>query len=153
MKPKDVCIGLTCKQVKKVPGVLLCTGCTDYAAQKGWGPFNIVYCQKNEHKELRASTEDIKKAWEKYFGRFECKTAVQNIKVNVNFMFQVHNVSSRSRGTPAASAPTINSSSGAKVAPRMDKIIPEKNEDLFYMMQTLKIGSSTILAFLDSGSN
>ena len=153
MKPKDVCIGPTCTQVKKVPEVLICTGCTDYAAQKGWGPFNIVYCRKNDHKELRAPIGEIKKAWEKYFGKFECKTADQNIKVNVNFMFQVHNVSSRSRRTPPASAPTINSSSGAKVAPRMGQIIPEKNEDSFYMMQTLKIGSSTILAFLDSGSN
>ena len=34
-----------------------------------------------------------------------------------------------------------------------DMIIPERDEDSFYMMQTLKIGSSTILAFLDSGSN
>ena len=60
-------IGLTCTQVKKVPGVLLCTGCTDYAAQKGWGPFNIVYCRNNEHKELSAFIEEIKKACEKYF--------------------------------------------------------------------------------------
>ena len=50
-------------------------------------------------------------------------------------------------------APCIDSSSGAKVAPSSGKIIPEKDEDSFYMMQTLQIGSSRILAFLDSGSN
>ena len=71
----------------------------------------------------------------------------------MNFMYQAYNVNCDSKTSSSVLVPSINSSSGAKVAPAKDKIIPEKNEDSFHMMQTLKIGSSTVLAFLDSGSN
>ena len=153
MKPKDVCSGIKCSHYKKVPEILLCSGCGEYAEKKGWAPLNILYCKRSEHKELRASLDEIKKAWEKYLGKFECKTDDASIRVTVNFMYQAYNVSCDSQISSSVLAPSINSSSGAKVAPAKDKIIPEKKEDSFYMMQTLKIGSSTVLAFLDSGSN
>ena len=37
--------------------------------------------------------------------------------------------------------------------PRKEKIIPERKDDSFYLMQTLRIGSSNVLTFLDSGLN
>ena len=153
MKPKDVCVGPKCTHYKKVPEILLCSGCAEFAETKGWAPMNIVYCKRMEHRGLRAPLEDIKKAWEKYLGKFECKTADPNIKITVNFTYQAHNVSCNRKRTNPGLAPCIDSSSGAKVALIDDMIIPERDEDSFYMMQTLKIGSSTILAFLDSGSN
>ena len=54
---------------------------------------------------------------------------------------------------PNSAAPSINTTSGAFVKPRKEKIIHERKDDSFYLMQTLRIGSSNVLAFLDSGSN
>ena len=153
MKPRDVCKGPKCSNYKKVPEILLCSGCADVADKRGWAPLNILYCRKADHKELRAPIAEIKRAWEKYLGKFECRTPEPNIKITVGITYQAHNVVQKRKPGTVCNAPCIDSSSGAKVAPSSGKIIPEKDEDSFYMMQTLQIGSSRILAFLDSGSN
>ena len=54
MNPKDVYSGIKCSHYKKVPEILLCSGCGEYAEKKGWAPLNILYCKRSEHKELRA---------------------------------------------------------------------------------------------------
>ena len=86
-------------------------------------------------------------------GKFVCKTPDTDIKISVNFMFQAHNVVSNKSPAINKSAPSINSSSGIIEKPMKEKIILEKQDDSFYLMQTLRIGSSNVLAFLDSGSN
>ena len=153
MKPRDVCKGPKCSNYKKVPEILLCSGCAEVADKRGWAPLNILYCRKADHKELRAPIAEIKRAWEKYLGKFECRTPEPNIKITLGITYQSHNVVKKQKPGSVLNAPCIDSSSGAKVAPCIGKIIPEKDDDSFYMMQTLQIGSSKILAFLDSGSN
>ena len=68
-------------------------------------------------------------------------------------MFQTHSVVSGKSPAIVTLAPSINSTSGSIESPDKEKIIPEKQEDSFYLMQTLRIGSSNVLAFLESGSN
>ena len=68
-------------------------------------------------------------------------------------MHQAHNVTCSSRNSDMLQGLCNNSPLVAEVAPNKDKIIPEKLDDSFYMMQKLTIGSSVVLAFLDSGSN
>ena len=153
MRPKDVCLGPKCIFHKKVPEILICPACKEVADKKEWTPLNIIYCRKVEHKDLRAPIAEIKKAWEKYLGKFTCKTPDSDIKISVNFMFQSHNATSNSSRESSKNAPSINTTSGAIEKPKTGKIIQEKPDDSFYLMQTLKIGSSNVLAFLDSGSN
>ena len=96
MRPKDVCLGPKCIFHKKVPEILICPACKEVADKKEWTPLNIIYCRKVEHKDLRAPIAEIKKAWEKYLGKFTCKTPDSDIKISFNFMFQSHNATSYS---------------------------------------------------------
>ena len=136
MKPKDVCLGPKCIFHKKVPEILICLTCKEVADKKDWTSLNILYCRKTEHKDLRAPIQDIKKAWEKYLGKFTCKTPDTDIKISVHFMLQAHSATSHGAEYSSKSAPSINTSSGAVEKPRKEKIIPERKDDLFYLMQT-----------------
>ena len=94
------------------------------------GLHSISYIAKKAgHKELRAPISEIKKAWEKYLGKFKCKTADPNINITVGLTYQAHNANVKRKLCTSNIAPCIDSSSGAKVAPCSDKIILEKDED------------------------
>ena len=153
LKTKGCLQNIKCSFSKKVPEELICSGCIEATEKKNWAPLNVLFCRQQEHHQLRAPIAEIKKALTKYFGKFDCKTPDSNIKFSVNFSFQVHGASAAPANVISANAPCINSKSGAKVALGRNKIIPEKREDSFYLMQILKIGNTNILAFLDSGSN
>ena len=50
-------------------------------------------------------------------------------------------------------SPTIDSETGERVICSKGQIIPESKEHSFYLMQTLRIGSSECLTFFDPGAN
>ena len=105
MKPRDVCKGPKCSNYKKVPEILLCSGCADVADKRGWAPLNILYCRKVDHKELHAPIAEIKRAWEKYLGKFECRTPEPNIKIKVGITYQAHNVVQKRKPGTVFNAP------------------------------------------------
>ena len=47
----------------------------------------------------------------------------------------------------------LHSETGDRVVCSRDKIVPESKEHSFYLMQTLRIGSSECLTFFDPGAN
>ena len=76
-------------------------------------------------------------------------------------MYQIHSMGSitaRAAGRTqeidlGIPAPTIDSETGERVVCNRDQIVPESKEHSFYLMQTLRIGSSECLTFFDPGAN
>ena len=164
LRPKLVCVGRTCTFTATVPETLVCQGCVDFAKLNGWAPFSILMCKKGAHEALRVKYGDVKKQLDKYLGKLHTGINESNLKISANFMYGTHQTSMSCTKITGCNCqehdsvlnfetPTIDSRTGCRVNPSVDKIIPQIPEHSFYLMQTLKIGGSEVLTFWDRGAN
>ena len=163
MRPKTTCRDKKCVFESSVPEVLICQGCAEISKEKGWAPFNIMYCRKVRHGPTRAPYEEIRKAFEKYMGKFPENLNDDCIKYSVNFTQQVFSLAPCSNSIECTTCekpsnlsiktPTINTQTGIKIPTRLDQIVPEVDEQSAYLMQILRIGDEDVLTFFDSGAN
>ena len=163
LRPKTTCRDRKCIFVSSVPEVLICQGCREYATEKGLAPFSIMYCRKIKHGPTRAPYHEIRDAFEKYMGKFPQNLPDDCIKYSVNFAKQVFSLAPCSElvnceccekpSELSIDTPTIDTESGIKVPTRLERIVPEINEQSAYLMQILKIGTENVLTFFDSGAN
>lgn len=68
--PKVVCTSKRCSNETRVPETLKCQGCKPWATSKGLAPFNILFCKKKDHMNLRAPFDEMKADMENYMGKF-----------------------------------------------------------------------------------
>ena len=159
MKPKGTCKGRFCSRQSSVPEILLCSGCNPYAQVNGWTPFNILLCRKQQHAELRAPYDQIRISCEGYFGKLDGEIGETNLKYSVHFMNQVYSVTPYNRLNQEKplnqedSIPTVDSQTGRFIDQKDAVIVPEILEHAHYLMQHLRVGNSTMLAFFDRGAN
>ena len=155
LRPKSVCATRRCNFSESVPDALVCQGCIDNDQEKGFAPFNILLCKKERHHELRAEFSDVYKIMEKYLEKIHSSITKQNLKVSANFMFQVHNVSpchTEAESMLGKDTPSIDTRTGQEVSPEVSNIIPESKEHSIYILQILRVGSTDVLTFFDSGA-
>ena len=163
LRPKNICVERKCMFQSSVPEVLSCQGCHELARERGWSPFNILFCKKRPHADTRAPYNEIKGAFDKYMGKLSNTIDDQCIKYSVNFTQQIFATSScpdfiecvccPKPSSLSMDTPTINSQSGVKIPTLMDTIIPEVNEHASYLLQTIKIGNANVIVFFDNGAN
>ena len=158
MQPKGVFTGRRCTSMQKVPAELMCSGCEVDAVAKGWAPLSILLCRKREHALLRAPWSELKQKLEEYFGKFGASIVEKNVKMSVNFLHQAHAVIPKTYAAACKkmlneNVPTIDSSTGCRVDHVEGAVLPEVNEQSFYLMQELLIGGLDCLAFFDGGAN
>ena len=159
LKPRGPCKGRNCSRQDNIPQELICPGCRSYAQAKGYSPLSILVCNRAQHAELRAPYNEIRSKFEEYFGKLNGTINESNLKVSANFMHQAYTVNPLNRSVqgelvPSCTPiPTIDSQSGQFITSENAIIIPEVSEHAHYLMQLLKIGSSTVLAFYDRGAN
>ena len=72
-----------------IPQVLLCAGCTPWAAAKGWASFSILMCRKQEHGQDQPKPAEVRKFLEKYLGKINTAIADTSLSYAVNFNYQV----------------------------------------------------------------
>jgi len=157
LRPKDKCKAKKCSITSKIPQDLLCVGCKTYAKTMGMEPLNILLCVRDDHADLRATPEAIRKALEKHLGPFDASISNSPIVYSANFIFHtahtqqsINQVHGCIEGTET---PTIDTSTGARVKNVEEIIVPEVKQHAFYLMQIIKIGSTQVQLFFDSGAN
>jgi len=155
LRPRDICKGGRCIFSSTVPEELSCLGCKPRAEQKGWGTLNILYCRNDSHAPTRAPVSEIRKQFEKYLGKLSSDIKEKNLKNSVNFMQQVYSFypTPENPSILDKNTPIIHSRTGEKINMDHNTVIAESKEHCCYLMQTLKIGSSDVLVFYDSGAN
>ena len=141
MKPKDICLGPKCIFYKKVLEVPICPVCKKIADKKDWTAFNIVYCSKGEPKDWQLHLKRLKRLRKNIQ-----KICMQNPRSRYQDKRQIY-VSSPQCGKPWGQGLLQNSPEHqhyfwSRSETREGKIIQEKQDDPFYLMQTLRIGSS-----------
>ena len=82
------CKNQSCSSLSSIPAVLIRKGCLKLEKQKGWNPFNILLCKKNQHAEIRADYPELKKVFDKYLEKISPNISELNLCVSSNFMFQ-----------------------------------------------------------------
>ena len=155
LRPRDICKEGKCMFSSTIPEELICQGCKPRAKEKGWSTLNILYCRNNNHASTRAPVTEIKKQLEKYIGKLSSSINERNLKNSVNFMHQVYSVTPcpEKPSVLDKNTPVIHSRTGTKITLNHHNILPESCEHSSYLMQTLKIGSSDVLVFFDTGAN
>ena len=160
LKPKSVCNERKCIFMKSVPDTLICHGCKKYAKENNFAPSNIMLCRKINHGQGRARFDDIKKTLDKYLGKLSSEVNKSNLSISAHISYQVYSAGppqtqgdSEVKTKVNKTTPCIDSQSGARRFPGKKHVIPESKEHAFYLMQTLKIGSSEVLTFFDGGAN
>ena len=133
-----------------IPQVLLCSGCTPWAAAKGWSSFSILMCRKSEHGKDHPKPAEIRKFLEKYLRKITIPD--NKLSYAANFKYQAFSVSE----TPIPAnicTPTYDTCLGIEVDTASVVIVPEVPEHSFYLMQWLRIGGNNYLIFFDCGAN
>ena len=164
LQPKDVCTTRPCPYLPTIPEILICQPCAveNQSKSSKYSPFNVLMCRKKPHASSRAPPEEVHKQFSKYLGCTDNNKIPQDIQIqfySINFMHQAYSL------TPAVQLrqqkhelsltppPVIHSQTGELITNHDLKIIPEVTEHAMYLMQILRIGSSEVLAFFDSGAN
>ena len=97
----------------------------------------------------------MKRDLEKYIGKLGTAVGDSSIKFSANYTYQVFSLSPGGANALGWAqedfkdkpAPSINSETGEVVEIPSKLIIPEVSEHSCYLMQTIKIGDSDVLAF------
>lgn len=140
----------------KIPKILVCEECKDWAEKNNRVPNNILLCTRNGHS--KPSEKTILDALKKYLTGFKSADVQGKLTLAAHFHLSANAVASdrptlSSKPDPDTDIPVINTCTGELIETDEDNIIPESKEDAFYIMQILNLRGQDVLTFYDSGAN
>ena len=151
---------------RKIPDMLVCTECKDYAESKGSTPCNVLFCTFKAHQ--KPTNDDLSKCLQKYLHKFNPKETASTISMAALIHLSAHastckdhqsgdctcKVKSKSsKPDPDEKIPTMDSNTGERIDVADELIIPESKDDAVYCMQLLHLGGQQVLTFYDRGAN
>ena len=117
-------------------------------------------CKRPKHAEFRPDYLELKKVVDKYLGKILPNIPESTLCIFSNFMFQTHGAGKHStwRNTKVnlekfPQVQSINTRTGSTSKNEKFKVIQAIMEHSFYIMQTIRIGSTDALVFFYRGSN
>ena len=140
----------------KIPKVLVCDECTEYAEKNDRIPNNILICNRTNHS--KPDEKVILDALKKYLVGFKTGEVQGKLTLAAHFHLSANAASSdrptlSSKPDPNSDIPIIDTCTGELIETNEENIIPESKEDAFYIMQILNLRGQDVLTFYDSGAN
>ena len=167
LRPRFKCeerLGNSCRE--SIPPIIRCWDCErKYKYRKTTPRFNVLYCFDPSHE--KPSQTDLYNGLAAYLGPLS--DAVRNKQIVVAACFnqpatvcanacmhsQCRSFHTTKTSPPCVDSvtPAIDTHTGLRVDIAKELIRQESPYDSFYLMQTIRLGSSTALIFYDKGSN
>jgi hypothetical protein len=143
------CTDKQCGRIAEVLPDVICKDCSKLT-KAGRSPSNIVLCGQHP----RPPTDEIINHLESWIPALNIRALTPNFSVNLTILDFNKTALPDRRILPPAPATAINTVTGHKSdLPPDAKIIRQSNDAAFCVMQTLRIHSTNVLTFYDSGAN
>ena len=165
MRPTGIC-KRSCRQTPVIPEGLRCSGCAQYAKERGWAALCILFCTKTEHNSLKPPPAMVHKELKKYLKGMPKQIAEGAIVyASSGYMSMntsqcrcpkgecTHRASKSSPPCPNSVTPIIDTQTGEWESEEHIGQLTESHEDAFFLMQWIRIGESKCLVLFDRGSN
>jgi hypothetical protein len=144
-----------CKNLAKVPKVLLCPECGSDGSGSG-GPVNVLLCGISNH--TKPTGQDVISALEGWIPNFNGSQISQPVVVGFTHLMSggTHKPPQSCSRPPDPSPVTLaydTRSGSSKPLSEDDTVVKKSNQESFYIMQMLCIANEPVLTFYDTGSN
>lgn len=159
LQPITIC-AMSCKRNPAIVDVLKCQGCLEYAKSKGIPPLNPLFCSNPDHNEVKPPPALFIKELKKYLKGNMSPAISEKTLVYSNFgcmsfnsLVSANSPTKSSLPNPNASMVAFDTHTGERASDEDITPRPEPQDDAFFLMQTITIGSSECLVLFDRGSN